>query len=254
MAGLLGGLLCIPPCRGTWNTTQLGACTHREHAYTGVHTLGELLDHAYSEQGCWCPGPCPVPPMCGALRAARMMAPPASMALGTAQHGHVPSLGTRWMGTKPAGPEAAWLNPSLPQKSQIPALGSPLPSVCVEGGFASSPPLLRYFGAVCPALVSAATVEGVEAMYNRTGGVLRVLPCVLPWVLPSQGRQAGLWVPVLAKALASGWTVAVQAVLGTEHPPNHVQSGGGTAGAQHPGLGAWQGVRARCKRAATGRE
>lgn len=153
MAGLLGGSLCTLPCRGTWNTTQLGACTHREHAYTGVHTLGKLLDHAYLEQGCWCPGPCPVPPMCGALRAASMMAPPASMALGTAQHGRVPFVGTRWMGTNPAVPEAAWLNPSLPQKSQIPALGSPLPSVCVEGGFASSPPLLRYFGAVCPALV-----------------------------------------------------------------------------------------------------
>lgn len=28
---------------------QLGACTHREHAYMWVHTLGELLDHTCPE-------------------------------------------------------------------------------------------------------------------------------------------------------------------------------------------------------------
>lgn len=85
------------------------------------------------------------------------------------------------MGTKLVGPGKAWLKPSFPQRSHIPALGSPsILWMCIEGGFASLPPLLRYFGAVCPALVSA-TVEGEEAMSNRTEGVL--------WVLPSLGRQ-----------------------------------------------------------------
>lgn len=143
--------------------------------------------------------------------------------------------------------------PAFPRGPKFLLWGPPLPSVCVEGRFASSPPLLRYFGAVYPALVSAATVEGVEAMYNRTGGVLQVLPCILPWVLPSQGRQEDCGHQFWPRLQPAGWTVAVWAVLGTEHPPNHVQSGGGTAGAQHLGLGAWQGVRARCKRAATGR-
>ena len=139
------------------------------------------------------------------------------------------------MGTKPAGPGAAWLNPSFPQRSQIPALGSPsLLRVCVEGGFASPPPLLRYFGAVSPALVSA-TVEGEEAMSDRTGGALWVLPWVLLWVLPSQGRQEGCGCRSWPRLWPAGQAVAVRAVLGIGHPPNRVQSGGGTEGAQHPG-------------------
>lgn len=40
MPALLGGLLCVPPRRGTQDTMQLGACTDRERVSTWVHILG----------------------------------------------------------------------------------------------------------------------------------------------------------------------------------------------------------------------
>lgn len=140
VAGLLGGSLCIPPCRGTWNTTQLGACTHREHANMGVHTLGELLDHAYPEQVCWCPGPCPVPPMCGALRAARMMAPPASMALGK----HSMAMFHLWApdgwGPKQQGQRLPGSTPAFPRSPKFLPWGPPCQACVLRGALPAPPP------------------------------------------------------------------------------------------------------------------
>lgn len=91
-------------------------------------------------QGCWCPGPYPAPPMCGALKAARMMAPPASMALGTAQHGHVPSVGTR------DGDQTSRARGCLAQPQPSPEVpnscpGVPLCQVCVlRGALPARPP------------------------------------------------------------------------------------------------------------------
>lgn len=203
-------------------------------------------------QGCWCPGPYPAPPMWG-LEGCKDDGSSCIYGFGHGTAWPCSICGHQGWGPNQQGQRLPGSTPAFPRGPKFLPWGPPLPSVCVEGGFASSPPLLRYFGAVCPALVSAATVEGVEAMYNRTGGVLWVLPCVLLWVPPSQGRQEDCGRQFWPRLRPASWTVAVRAVLGTEHPLNHVQSGGGTAGAQHPGLGAWQGVRARCKRAATGR-
>lgn len=135
--------------------------------------------------------------------------------------------GPNWQGQGIAQPQ---LPPEVPNS----CLEVPLSAlcVCIEGGFASLPPLLRYFGAVCPALVSA-TVEGEEATSNRTGGVLWA--CRGTYHLGA-GRSCGCW--SWSRLRPVGWAVAVRAVLGTVHPPNCVQSGGGTAGAQHPGGGS----------------
>lgn len=246
MAGLLGGSLCIhPPPHGTWNTMQVGACTHGEHAYTWEHTSGELLDHAFSEPGLMGPWSLPCASHVWGLEGCKDGGSSCIYGFGHGTAWPRSLCGHQGWGPNQQGQRLPGSSPDFPRSPRFLPWGPPLPSVCVEGSFASSPPLLRYFWAVCPALVSAATVEGVEAMYNRTGGVL--------WVLPSQGRQEVCGHQFWPRLRPAGWTVAVRAVLGTEHPPNHVQSGGGTAGAQHLGLGAWQGVRARCKRTATGR-
>lgn len=253
VGALPGGLLCLFPHRGTWNTTQLGACTHGKHAYMWVHTLGELLDHAYPEPGLLVSWSLPCASHVWGLEGCKDDGSSCIYGFGHGTAWPCSICGHQGWGPNQQGQRLPGSTPAFPRGPKFLPWGPPLPSVCVEGGFASSPPLLRYFGAVCPALVSAATVEGVEAMYNRTGGVLWVLPCVLLWVPPSQGRQEDCGRQFWPRLQPASWTVAVRAVLGTEHPLNHVQSGGGTAGAQHPGLGAWQGVRARCKRAATGR-
>lgn len=98
---LLGGLLCVSPCKGTQDTMQLGACTNREHVSTWMHILGGRWAMHTQSQGCWAhhQAGAPVPALClphvRPWGAARMMAPPASMALATAQHGRVLSVGTR---------------------------------------------------------------------------------------------------------------------------------------------------------------
>lgn len=77
---------------------------------------------------------------CGALKAARMMAPPASMALGTAQHGHVPSVGTR------DGDQTSRARGCLAQPQPSPEVpnscpGVPLCQVCVlRGALPARPP------------------------------------------------------------------------------------------------------------------
>lgn len=52
MPALLGGLLCVPPCRGTRDTMQLGACTDRERVSTWVHILGGRWAADSQSQGC----------------------------------------------------------------------------------------------------------------------------------------------------------------------------------------------------------
>lgn len=60
-------------------------------------------------------------------------------------------------------------HPISPLMSPVPAAGPHLCRVCVSrGALPAGPPLLRYFGAVCPALVSA-TVEGEEEMSYGKG-------------------------------------------------------------------------------------
>lgn len=224
MAGLLGGSLCVPPTQGTWNTTQLGARTHREHACTWVHTSGELLDHAYPEPGLLMPWSLPSASHVWGLEGCKDDGSSCIYGFGHSTAWPCFICGHQGWGPNQQGQRLPGSTPDFPRSPKFLPWDPPLPSVCVEGSFASSPPLLRYFGAVCPALVSAATVEGVEAMYNRTGGVLRVLPCVLLWVPPSQGRQEACGCQFWPRLRPAGWTVAGWAVLGMEHPPNHVQS------------------------------
>lgn len=104
------------------------------------------------------------------------------------------------MGTKPAGQGAAWLNPSLPQRSQIPALESPsLPHVCVEGGFASPPPPPEIFWGSLPCAGVCYSGGGGGTVRQDRGS--DVGPAVGPAI---SGQAGGLWVLVLAEAPAGG--------------------------------------------------
>lgn len=182
----------MSPRRGTRGTTQPSACTNKEHVSTWAHILGGCWAACAQSQGCRAhhPAAAPVP----ALRLPRV-GPWGLQGWWLLLHlwlwpRHGMPVFCLWAlgtGTKPAGPGTAWFNPSLPLRSQIPALGSPSATCVCRQGLCQPAPALRYFGAVCPALVSA-TVEGEKAMSDRSGGGLWVLPWALPWVLPPRGR------------------------------------------------------------------
>lgn len=139
VAGLLGGPLCILTERNVEH--HAAGCLHPQNILTrGCILQGSCWTMQTQSQGCWCPGPCSAPPMCGALRAAGMMAPPASMALGTAQHGHDPSVGTK------DGDQTSRARGCLAQPQPSPEVpnscpGVPLCQVCVlRGALPARPP------------------------------------------------------------------------------------------------------------------
>lgn len=157
------GMLAVSPRAG--DTMQPGVCTDGGHVSTRVHVLGGCWAAHTQNQGCQAQheAGAPVPslrfPPLGlwGLRGWWLLL---HLWLWPWRSTAVFPLRAPGMGTKAAGPGATWLNLSLPQRSQIPASGSPSAACVCRGGLCQpARPLLRYFGAVCPALVSA-TVEG----------------------------------------------------------------------------------------------
>lgn len=252
LEGLPGERSCVYPagklevCSPAHRTPH-SRCLHHQgtHFHMGTCSRGPF-GREQPEPGLpgtplgWCSSPCPASPTREVLGSARSMALPASMALAAAQHGRVPSAGT---GDGDCRARGCLAQPQPPPRGpEFLPWGPPLCGVYVLRGAlpACPPPPEIYWGSLPCA--GGCYNGGGGGNVQQGEGVL----WVLPWVLPSRGRQGGCgcqWVRLWLSWWCWAWgTLLTMYILG-----------GGTAGAQHPGVGVCRGVRARCKRVVTGR-
>jgi len=126
---------CVPQRRGTGDPHSqvlppTGNTLPRGCVFWGAVGLHVPRARHQGTSPGWGSAPCPASPMRGAWGAARMMAPPASMALAPERHGLVPSAGTG------DGDRSGRARGHLPQPQPPPEVpnscpGVPLSAACV---------------------------------------------------------------------------------------------------------------------------